>query len=67
MIDGLDEALTDQALLRRAILDAGESVAKYFTYNRSTGEAIQALNTLATQFDEARIDHRERLRRRSDA
>jgi hypothetical protein len=57
-IEGLD--VTDPALLRRAIVDASESMARYFTAGRSTSDAIKALATLSQQFDEARAVRRTR-------
>jgi hypothetical protein len=51
-IAGID--VSDEKLLRRAIVDASEAMAKYFTAGRSTREAIKAFETLRQQFDEAR-------------
>lgn len=46
--------VSDEKLLRRAIVDASEAMARYFTAGRTTHEAIKAFETLRQQFDEAR-------------
>ena len=65
-IAGID--VSDAQLLRRALIDAAEAMGRYYvTTSRSTHSAITTLETLRRQFDQARIDHRDHLRRRSEA
>jgi len=60
--------VSDAQLLRRAAVDCAQALRLYaIASNRSTDGAIRFLNTLRQQFDQARIDHREILRRRSEA
>ena len=46
--------VSEAQLLRRAILDASESMARYFTAGRSTREAIDTFERLRSSFDDAR-------------
>ena len=60
--------VSDTQLLRRALIDAAESMGRYaITSNHSTDGAIRFLENLRQGFDQARMDRPALLRRRKEA